>query len=121
MPGTIHRQAGLTVLELPDQGGPLGALDIIGETYGQGVDWVAIPASRLPADFFSLRSGVLGEFTQKFVNYGLRLAVIGDVSAHIEASEAFRAYHVEANRGPGIRFADDMAGLLDNLGRQPGR
>lgn len=115
MAPTLHHAAGLTIQELPGEGGPLGALDIIGGTYGQGVDWVAVPAARLPAEFFRLRSGVLGEFTQKFVNYGLRLAVLGDVAAHAQASEAFRAYLVEANRGGGIWFADDMPMLLDRL------
>lgn len=115
MTATLHRHAGLTILELPAPGEPLGALDIIGETYGQGVDWVAIPASRLPAAFFELRSGVLGEFTQKFVNYGLRLAVLGDVSQHVAASKAFRDYVVETRRSSQIWFADDMAALLDRL------
>jgi hypothetical protein len=112
MNATLHHHAGLTIRELPAEGGVVGALDIIGETYGTGVDWVAVPASRLPDEFFRLRSGVLGEFTQKFVNYGLKLAVLGDVSAHVEASEAFRAYVTEANRSGHLRFAADMPELL---------
>lgn len=115
MTHAIHRHAGRTILELPAEGEPLGALDIIGETYGTGVDWVAIPASRLPDNFFRLRSGVLGEFTQKFVNYGLRLAVIGDVSRHMDASTAFRDYVVETRRTGGIWFCDDMPALLGRL------
>lgn len=118
MNGTLHHLGNATVLEVPADGPALGALDIIGETYGQGVDWVAIPASRLPDEFLRLRSGVLGEFTQKFVNYGLRLAVLGDVCAQAEASEAFRAYLVEANRGSGIWFVDDVPSLLDRLRQQ---
>jgi hypothetical protein len=117
MDATIHRLDRHTVLELPPRGERLGALDLIGETYGLAIDWVAVPAARLPPDFFRLRSGVLGEFTQKFANYRLRLAVIGDVSPHVDASEAFRAYVVEANRGSGIWFADDVPALLDRLRR----
>lgn len=114
MASIIHHE-GRSILELPAEGGPLGALDIIGETYGTGVDWVAIPASRLPDDFFVLRSGVLGEFTQKFVTYGLRLAVLGDVSRHVAASKAFRDYIVETKRGSHIWFAEDMTALLARL------
>jgi hypothetical protein len=41
--------------------------------------------------FFDLRAGVAGECAQKFVNYRVRLAVIGDISAHTERSEAVPA------------------------------
>jgi hypothetical protein len=41
---------------------------------------VIIPAQRLDPDFFRLRTGVAGEFVQKFVTYRLRLAVVGNVS-----------------------------------------
>ena len=117
---TIHRHAGLAILELPAEGAAVNALDIIGETFGTGVDWVVVPATRLPGDFFELRSGVLGEFTQKFVNYGLRLGVIGDISRHIDASDAFRAYVVEARRGAQIIFAKDLPAFLDRLGASGG-
>jgi hypothetical protein len=112
-----HHRAGQVILELPAEGGPLGALDIIGESYGIDVHWVAVPLSRLPADFFRLRSGVLGEFTQKFVTYGMRLAVIGDVSQYANASEPLRAYLVEASRSKKLIFADDMASLFARLDR----
>lgn len=113
----LHRHAGLTILEVQADGEPLGAIDIIGEAYGQDVDWIAVPVSRLPAEFFRLRSGVLGEFTQKFSTYGLRLAVTGDISEHLSASDPFRAYVAEANRSSHLRFAGDVAGLLDLLCR----
>lgn len=111
----LHRHRNLAILELPAEGALLDALDVIGETYGREVDWVAVPASRLPSEFFRLRSGVLGEFTQKLVNYRLKLAVLGDVSRHVEASEAFAAYVTETNRQGQLRFADDMPALLARL------
>jgi hypothetical protein len=116
---TQHLHAGRAIIEFPVQGAELGALDVIGETYGRGIDWVAVPTARLPRDFFRLRSGVLGEFTQKFVNYGLRLAVVGDISSHVEASNAFRDYVVEANRGSNLWFVHDLSALrarLDSAG-----
>jgi hypothetical protein len=120
MDASLHQHAGLSIIEYPSEGDLLAALDIIGETYGQGVDWVAVPTTRLPAEFFRLRSGILGEFTQKFVNYGLKLAVVGDISSRVEASEAFRAYVVEANRGSNLWFAPDLPALLARLDRAHG-
>jgi hypothetical protein len=33
-------------------------------------------------DFFDLKSGIAGEILQKFSNYDMRLAIIGDVSKY---------------------------------------
>jgi hypothetical protein len=46
---------------------------------------------------------------QKFVNYRMRLAVVGDVSAHEAASEPFRDWVRETNRGKDIWFVPDLA------------
>lgn len=87
------------------------ALDLIGETYGREVDVIAIPRSRLAPEVFELRTGLLGAFAQKLVNYQLRLAIIGDVSAEIAASQAFRDLVVECRRGTQIQFVADVSEL----------
>lgn len=87
------------------------ALDLIGETYGQDIDVIAIPRERLAPAFFDLETGLLGGFTQKLVNYQLRLAIVGDVSAEIAASRAFRDFVVECQRGTQIRFVASVADL----------
>ena len=55
------------------------ALDLIGAAF-LGAEVVAVPASRLDDDFFSLGTRFAGEIMQKFVNYRLRLVVVGDIS-----------------------------------------
>src|ERR1700677_4330983 len=40
---------------------------------------VILPASEVGNGFFQLKTGVAGDLIQKFVNYRLRLAIIGDV------------------------------------------
>ncbi|MFT3710482.1 MAG: DUF4180 domain-containing protein [Archangium sp.] len=90
-------------------------LDLIGATFGQEIDTVAIPAARLGPDFFSLRSGLAGAVTQKFVNYQLRLAIVGDVSTHVRASDAFRDWVIESNRGRQLWFVADQAELISRL------
>ena len=45
-----------------------------------------MPATRFDGAFFNLRTGLAGEIMQKFVNYHLRLVIIGDLSGHLEAA-----------------------------------
>ena len=76
-------------------------------------------------------TGVAGEVVQKFVNYRLRLAVVGGISGHVTRSTALRDFVVEANRGRQLWFVDTPAELEERLrvealrqdagGRQSGR
>jgi len=107
--------AGTTVLRIPATGPalatPQDALDLIGQAWGSGATTIAVPASRFDSTFFDLRSGLLGEVTQKFVNYRLRLAIVGDVSVFTTMSHAFGDYVRETNAGPHVWFVADDAEL----------
>ncbi|SEM25749.1 DUF4180 domain-containing protein [Nonomuraea pusilla] len=92
-------------------------LDLIGEAGYRGATWVAVPVGRLPEDFFSLRTGVAGEIVQKFANYRLGLAVVGDVADRAAASESFAAWVREADRGRQVWFVADLDELRTRLGR----
>lgn len=111
--------AGSGILRLPLDGPPLvaaqDALDAIGEAWGADASTIVVPAERFDESFFDLRSGVLGEVTQKFVNYRLRLVVLGDVTAYAEASNAFRDYVRETNAGDQVWFVADEAELAERL------
>jgi len=95
---------------------PQDALDLIGEAWGATAGTVVVPAERFDPSFFDLRSGLLGEITQKFVNYRIRLVVLGDVAAYVAESDAFRDYLRETNAGTQIWFVADDAELLDRIG-----
>ncbi|NJP88802.1 DUF4180 domain-containing protein [Nonomuraea sp. FMUSA5-5] len=90
-------------------------LDLIGDAWGSGARWVAVPIERLPADFFKLSTGVAGEITQKFANYRIGLAIVGDTTRHAAASDAVRAWMIEANRGEHLWFVRDEAELAARL------
>ena len=90
--------------------------DLIGNAWVDKVGLIAIPVSRLDPAFFELRSGLAGELTQKLVNYQLRLAVVGDVSGYEAASDAFRDWVWESNRGNHVWFVVDEAALDVRLG-----
>lgn len=113
---TIHDTV---VMHVPEQGVPIcsgqDALDLIGETWGAGAEMVAVPAHRFAPSFFDLRSGQAGEFTQKLVNYHLRLAVLGDISGHVAASDPLRDFVREANRGAHVWFLQSAAELVERL------
>ncbi|MCZ0985142.1 DUF4180 domain-containing protein [Streptomyces diastatochromogenes] len=93
------------------------ALDLIGDAMGQGAELVVVPVERVADEFFRLRSGVAGAVVQKFVTYRLRLAVVGDISAHVEASDALRDFVYESNQGGQLWFLTRYQDLDDRLRR----
>lgn len=90
-------------------------IDLMGRLWGLEADWVAVPISLLAEDFLRLSTGVLGAVTQKFVNYRLKLAVVGDISAQTAASDALRDFVGEANAGGHVWFVADLAALERRL------
>lgn len=91
------------------------ATDIIGDAYGAEVDVIALPAARLTDEVFDLSTRLAGEFVQKFVNYGAALAIVGDISVHLAASNALRDFVYESNRGRHLWFVDDLEALAARL------
>ena len=99
-----------------DPAGPVigdgqAVVELIGETYGSKADLLAIPVERLAPEFFRLSSGVAGEVLQKFVTYGCRVAIVGDIDAHVAPSSALRDFVHESNAGRHVWFVRDRAAL----------
>ncbi|MDG4779404.1 DUF4180 domain-containing protein [Micromonospora sp. WMMD961] len=118
MPDQIHERGGVPVLVCDPDGPPLAteqdALDLIGAAF-LGAQVVAVPANRLDQRFFSLGTRFAGDVMQKFVNYRVRLAVVGDISAQLAESSALRALVHESNQGGQIWFVDDLDALDTRL------
>lgn len=112
---------GTAVFLCPADGPPLrdggDALEVIGAALGADAELVVLPVRRLTDDFFALRTGVAGEIAQKFVNYRLRLAVLGDISRHLAASSALRDFVRESNRGRQLWFLTDVDELDERLSK----
>ncbi len=87
------------------------ALDVMGTLYGEAVDVIAIPVARLAPEFWDLRNRLAGLFVQKLINYRIRPAFVGDLSAQIASSEALAAYVRECQRGKDVFFVRDFAEL----------
>lgn len=120
MPDVMTKRRGVAVLECAADGPPIAttqdALDLIGAAYTAEAELVAVPAGRLDERFFALRTGVAGEIMQKFVTYRFRLAIVGDISAHLAASAALRDLVRESNRGAQVWFVADLDELEARLG-----
>jgi hypothetical protein len=119
MSATSYDLHGVRVFECPAEGPPLrddrDAIAIIGEAMSQKARLVVISARRLTPDFFQLRTGVAGAILQKFVNYRLRLAIIGDFSALAANSSSLHAFIQESNRGEAIWFLANAGELGKRL------
>ncbi|MEV4161556.1 DUF4180 domain-containing protein [Nonomuraea dietziae] len=74
-------------------------------------DMTAVPAARLDERFFSPGTRFAGEVTRKFVNYGLKLVVVGDISC-LAAGSALRALVGEPNRSGHVWFVPDLDARL---------
>lgn len=57
-------------------------------------------------DFFSLKTGIAGEILQKFINYHIRIAIVGDYSQY--NSKALHDFIYECNKGKDIFFVTDV-------------
>jgi uncharacterized protein DUF4180 len=111
---------------LADPDGPVmrteaDALDLVVATghYGADAEWLVLPKCRLPTEFFTLSTGFAGTVTQKFVTYGIGLAILGDISAHLRGPVA--DWVRESNKGRHLWFVTDQAELAELLGKLAAR
>ena len=90
MTGRTSQIGGLNAYVWDVEGPPLAASrdasDLVGEAFSASAELVVVPVERLGPDFLRLSSGLAGEVLQKFVNYGLKIAILGDVSAALAAA-----------------------------------
>jgi hypothetical protein len=118
MPDVLIDRKGVPVLVCDPDGATVAteqdALDLIASAPGDA-DVIAIPVSRLDERFFRLDTGLAGQVMQKFVNYRVRLAVVGDISAHLARGSALPSLVRESNRGRHVWFVDDLDALDAHL------
>jgi hypothetical protein len=119
MADTIETLNGVGTL-ICDPNGPTvrndrDAVAIVGAALSNGCALVVLPVERLCEDFFDLKTRIAGEMLQKFVNYERRIAIVGDISRHLEASAPLRDFVHETNRGRQVWFVPDRATLEEKL------
>jgi hypothetical protein len=57
-------------------------IDLLGNLYYQGFDRIIIYEKNITPEFFDLKTGIAGEILQKFSNYRVQLAIVGDFSKY---------------------------------------
>ena len=63
---------------------------------------IILHKEQLDESFFRLSSGLAGEILQKFVNYQMRLAIVGDFSHY--TSKPLKDFIYESNQGSHVGF-----------------
>lgn len=92
--------------------------DVISEAFSTGAELVAIPVERLGPDFLRLETRLAGTVFQKFVNYHLRCAIVGDIAPLLEGSKALRDFVRETNKGQSIWFVEHLDALAAKIARK---
>jgi len=91
------------------------ALDITGNLYYQGYDKIIIHVQNLSPEFFDLQNGMAGEILQKFSNFRIQLAVVGDFSEYTRKS--VNDFLHESNKGRQVNFLSSVAEVLEKFSR----
>lgn len=90
------------------------ALDLIMTVqYETGCNRVVLNKSAICKDFFDLKTKIAGEILQKFVNYHVKIAIVGDFSVY--TSKSLKDFIYECNKGKNIFFLSDEKQAIEKL------
>lgn len=76
--------------------------DLVGNLYYQGFDKVVLYEKNITPSFFDLKTRMAGEILQKFSNYKIRLAIVGDFDKY--ESKSLNDFIFESNKGNTVNF-----------------
>lgn len=106
----IVRELGVLITDGPS------AMDLLATArYETDCSAMVFHKEQLDKSFFRLSTGLAGEVLQKFVNYQMKLAIVGDFSGY--TSEPLRDFIRESNEGRQICFQPDEEAALAWLER----
>lgn len=91
------------------------ALDIMANCSYQGASCIIMHEKQLAGHFFDLSSGLAGEVLQKFSNYRVRLAIVGDFSRF--DSKSLKDFIFESNKHGRINFVGSQAEAIERLSK----
>ncbi|GEN71727.1 DUF4180 domain-containing protein [Chryseobacterium lathyri] len=89
-------------------------LDLLGNIYYQGFDKLIIYEENLTPEFFDLKTKIAGDILQKFSNYRMSLAIVGDFEKY--QSKSIRDFIFESNKTKHINFSETLENALERLG-----
>ncbi|MFC9710639.1 DUF4180 domain-containing protein [Paenibacillus sp. NPDC056933] len=90
------------------------ALDLMASVnYTDNAYKMLINKSNLTEDFFELKTKLAGDILQKYVNYQVKLAIVGDFDGY--NSKSLRDFIYECNRGKHVFFLKNKEEALQAL------
>lgn len=92
------------------------ALDLIATVqYETGFNRIIMNKSLIHKDFFDLSTKLAGEILQKFINYQVKIAILGDFAVY--TSKSLKDFIYECNKGKDIFFLSDVKQAIEYLSR----
>jgi len=90
------------------------ALDFMATVrYDTGCDRMILNKAAICEDFFHLSTKLAGDILQKFINYHVKMAIVGDFSVY--TSDSMKAFIYECNIGKDIFFLPDEKQAIEKL------
>ncbi|OBZ13220.1 DUF4180 domain-containing protein [Bacillus sp. FJAT-26390] len=90
------------------------ALDFMATVhYEAGTDRIVINKSLLSESFFDLKTRLAGDILQKFTNYHVKIAIVGDFSMY--SSKSLRDFIYECNNGTDFFFLPTERQAIEKL------
>jgi hypothetical protein len=114
----FHKTAsGTTIAELTDISFIIShyqdALDLMADFGIHDCSRIIIHERNLHKDFFNLKTRLAGDILQKFSNYKIKLALVGDFSKY--ESKSLQDFIRESNKGNMIFFVENAEAALIRL------
>ncbi|SDF23002.1 protein of unknown function [Fontibacillus panacisegetis] len=102
--------SGVLVEDIPS------ALDLIATVqYETGCNRIVIHKASLSESFFDLKTRLAGEILQKFINYSVKAAIVGDFSVY--SSKSLKDFIYECNNGRDIFFLPTEEEAIERLSK----
>lgn len=90
------------------------ALDLMATVrYETDCDRIIINKSAISENFFDLSTKLAGDILQKYINYKMKIAIIGDFSVY--TSKSLRDFIYECNNGKDIFFLPNENQAIEKL------
>ncbi|SCY98751.1 DUF4180 domain-containing protein [Flavobacterium caeni] len=87
--------------------------DLLGNLYYSDYDKIIIHEKNINPDFFDLKTGLAGEILQKFSNFRVRLALVGNFEKYGSAS--LKQFILESNNGKQVNFLSSLPEALKKI------
>jgi hypothetical protein len=117
---STHDVNGMQVAEMSSEGIILrsarDATDLIGQLLGRGIKSLILHDKNLCPEFWQFPTGLAGEIMQKFANYNVAVAFVGEFDKY--KSKSLQALMHESNLGDQAFFTNSVESAISKLSKK---